>query len=245
MPQLEIEQGDVTLVVSTQGPRKGPTVLFLHDGGDSKSVWSPIFSRLRPKHWQLVAPDLRGHGESGRAVEYQFDDFLADGYEIIRRLKGRPLVVVGDGVGGQMALMLAQRHPLLIDGLVLLNAPTRLSQALAKRESQKILSSLTSAAKATPTIDPRFASDQLLEDILSDPERLAQAARSVSVPTLFLYSSDSDAVSSDDVAAVQKDIPHVELGVIEASQCVATDNPQALADYISDFLPTLIPEIIH
>src|SRR5690554_8215513 len=26
-------------------------------------------------------------------------------------LKGRPLVIVGDGVGGHMALMLAQRHP--------------------------------------------------------------------------------------------------------------------------------------
>src|SRR5690606_6326532 len=184
MPQLEIEQGDMTLVLNTQGPRKGPTVLFLHDGGESKSVWSPVFSRLRPKHWQLVAPDLRGHGESGRALEYQFDDFLADGYEIIRRLKGRPLVIVGDGVGGHMALMLAQRHPLLIDGLILLDTPTRLSQTLAKRESEKILSSITSSSRTTPTIDPRFASDQLLEDILSDPAQLAKAARSVSVPTL-------------------------------------------------------------
>lgn len=245
MPQLEIEQGDITLVMNTQGPQKGPTVLFLHDGGESKSVWSPVFSRLRPRHWQLVAPDLRGHGDSGRALEYQFDDFLADGYEIIRRLKGRPLVVVGEGVGGHMALMLAQRHPLLIDGLVLLNAPTRLSQALAKRESEKILRNLTSAAKVTPTDDPRFASDQLLEDILSDPARVAQAAQSVSVPTLFLYSTDSDAVSAEDLASARKDIPHVELGVIEAGQCLASDNPQALADYISDFVPSLIPEIIH
>lgn len=244
MPQLEIEQGDMTLVVNTQGPRKGPTVLFLHDGGESKSVWSAVFSRLRPQHWQLVAPDLRGHGESGRALEYQFDDFLADGYEIIRRLKGRPLVVVGEGVGGHMALMLAQRHPLLIDGLILLDTPTRLSQTLAKRESEKILRSITSAPLAT-SADPRFASDQLLEDILSDPARLAQAARSVSVPTLFLYSTDRDVVTGDDIEAVKNDIPHAELGAVEADRCLATDNPQALADYIGDFVPALIPEIIH
>ncbi|MEX1032508.1 MAG: alpha/beta hydrolase [Cellvibrionaceae bacterium] len=245
MREQHIEKGEVTLVMNTQGPRAGPTLLFLHAGGESRSVWQPVFARMKPKHWQLIAPDLRGHGDSSRAREYVLDDFVADGYEIIRRLKGRPLVLVGSSLGGLMALMLTMQYPLLIDGLVLLDSPTRLSTAAAKWESQKILEGITQQRHLHSHLDPQLASDQLLADILSDPERLSRAAQSVAVPTLFLHGTKSEAVGEIELAGLRQDIPHVEIERIDAGHLIARDNPAAVAEKIAAFVPTLVRDTVH
>jgi pimeloyl-ACP methyl ester carboxylesterase len=243
MRQLEIERGDVTLVLDTQGPRKGPTLLFLHASGESRSVWAPLFSQLRPKHWQLAAPDLRGHGDSSRAQAYCVEDFINDGHQIISELKGRPLVVVGSSIGGLLALLLAQRYPLLIDGLVLLDAPTHVAHQALERESESFVETITKKLNAFSFVDPQLASGQLEKEILADSARLGEAARSVSVPTLFLYGKRSPAVREKTLRELQKNIPHVEIGEIDAS--FARDNPQPVSDRIAAFVPSLIPEIIH
>lgn len=243
MRQLEIERDDVTLVLDTQGPRKGPTLLFLHASGESRTVWTPIFTQLRPKHWQLAAPDLRGHGESGRAQAYCIEDFINDGHQIINRLKGRPLVVVGSSIGGLLALLLAKRYPLLIDGLVLLDAPSYVAPPAQEPESQSFMETITKKLNAFSFVDPQLASGQLENEILAQPARLAEAARSVSVPTLFLYGSRSTEIGEKTLRELRRDIPHVEIGKVDAS--LARDNPQLVSERIASFVPTLIPEIIH
>lgn len=243
MRQLEIERGDVTLVLDTQGPRKGPTLLFLHASGESRSVWAPLFSQLRPKHWQLAAPDLRGHGDSGRAKTYCVTDFIHDGHQIINRLKGRPLVVVGSSVGGLLGLMLAKAYPRLIDGLVLLDTPSCVARSAAEQESQSFMDAITRKLNAFSFVDPQLASGQLERDIVAASERLREAARSVSVPTLFLYGSRSTAIREKELEQLRSDIPHVEIGAVDGT--IARDNSQAVSDRIAAFVPTLIREIIH
>jgi pimeloyl-ACP methyl ester carboxylesterase len=243
MRQLEIERDDVTLVLDTQGPRKGPTLLFLHASGESRAVWTPLFSQLRPKHWQLAAPDLRGHGDSGRAKAYCADDFIKDGYQIINRLKGRPLVVVGSSTGGLLALLLAKQYPLLIDGLVLLDAPNYLATPAMERESQSFMDTITKKLNAFSFVDPQLASGQLEREILAEPARVAEAARSVSVPTLCLYGSRSAGTGGETLKQLRRDIPHLEVGEVDAS--FARENSKVISDRIASFVPTLIPEIIH
>lgn len=236
MARIEIQQGDITLTMKTQGPRKGPTLLFLHAAGESRSVWSPIFSRLRPQHWQLAAPDLGGDG--GHAQDYLFDDFLSEAHQIIRGLKGRPLILVGSAVGGFMALMLTMQYPALIDGLVLLDAPSRPSMGAARTGRQNKGERLGQNADAAPNTG-------LLKDIFANPLPLARAAQSVSVPTLFLYGSHSEIVGEEELHGLRLDIPHVETVKIDAGHSIARDNPQAVADEIAAFVPTLIRETIH
>ncbi|MCW8196215.1 alpha/beta hydrolase [Proteobacteria bacterium 005FR1] len=243
MRQLEIERDDVTLVLDTQGPRKGPTLLFLHASGESRTVWTPLFSQLRPKHWQLAAPDLRGHGDSGRSKAYRVDDFIKDGYQIINRLKGRPLVIVGSSVGGLLALLLAKQYPLLIDGLVLLDAPSYATPPAVEHDSQSFMNTITKKLNAFSFVDPQLASGQLEREILAEPARLAEAARSVSVPTLYMYGSRGTGMGENTVEQLRRDIPHVEIGEVDASS--ARENSKVVSDRIASFVPTLIPEIIH
>lgn len=243
MPQLEIQRDDVTLLVKTQGPRKGPTLLFLHADGESLSDWSSVFSCLRPRHWQLAAPDLGGRGEIGPARNYAFEDFLGDAHQIIQGLKGRPLVLVGSSIGGLMALLLIEHYPSLVDGLVLLDTPSHLPLEVTKRSH----SAADGISKSGSPVrrDPQTGSKLLLESALSDPLRLARAAQSVSVPALFLYGSKSELVGEKEICRLRRDIPHLETETVDAGHLIAQDNPQGVADKIASFVPTLIPETIH
>lgn len=42
---------------------KGRTVLFVHGFPLSRAIWQPQIEALAPSH-RVLAPDLRGHGES-------------------------------------------------------------------------------------------------------------------------------------------------------------------------------------
>lgn len=245
MRQIELDRGDITLVMNTQGPRRGPTLLFLHGGGESRDVWSPVFAQLRPNHWRLVAPDLRGHGESGRAKDYRFDDFVDDVHQILKRLKGRPVVLVGSSIGGLVALMVAATYPTLVDGVVLLDAPSRLSPAAVKREGQKLVEGISRGCGVLSHVDPELMAGRLIEEVLSRPERLTEAARAICVPTLFLHGTESETVGQTEVRRLSEDIPHAEITSVDAGHLIARDNPQAVASRIAAFVPTLIPEAIH
>lgn len=241
MPQLEIRRDNVTLLVKTQGPRKGPTLLFLHAGGESLSDWSSVFACLRPRHWQLAAPDLGGRGENGPTRNYAFEDFLSDAHQIIQGLKGRPLVLVGSSIGGLMALLLMEHYPSLVDGLVLLDTPSHLHlNAERSHRAPDGTNKPGNPARRNPQ-----TAELLLESALSDPRRLAQAAQSVSVPALFLYGSQSKWVGEKEICRLRRYIPHLETGQVDAGHLIAQDNPQGVADKIASFVPTLIPETIH
>ena len=90
-------------------------------------------SSRRCPGWRLLAPDLRGHGESGWAEPpaYAVGDFAADlGAWIDAHAPGR-VALVGHSMGGRVALGYAAHHPERVRGLVLLD--TRLTPVEPER----------------------------------------------------------------------------------------------------------------
>lgn len=71
----------------------------------------------------------------------------------------------------------------------------------------------------------------------TDPERLAAAARTVTVPTLIVRGGKSDVVSDDGIAAMLDLVPHAEVADVSAAgHMVAGDDNQVFAAAIEDFL---------
>ncbi|MEM6639126.1 MAG: alpha/beta hydrolase [Pseudomonadota bacterium] len=101
---------------------RGAPLMLLHGLGSSCQDWEyqiPEFSR----HFRVVAPSLRGFGESEipdgpHSVKTWAEDVAA----LIRYLNLGRTHVMGFSMGGAVAFQLAADHPELIDRLVILNS---------------------------------------------------------------------------------------------------------------------------
>src|SRR5262245_24661404 len=113
----------VRLRVTEEGA--GPSVLMLHDLYMDHSTWDAFGAELGDG-FHRVAPDLPGFGESEKppASRFAYDvDGITDAVlDLYAALGLGPAAVVGNGLGGAVAITLAARHPELVSRLVLVDA---------------------------------------------------------------------------------------------------------------------------
>ena len=114
--------GGLTLTVRTL-PSDGPTLVLLHGLGVSGQVWQGI-GRLFGTFTRLVAPDLRGHGESDKpSAGYLPRDYVGDIAALVAHEPARPLAVIGHSLGAVVAALLAAERPELMSKVILLDPP--------------------------------------------------------------------------------------------------------------------------
>ena len=101
--------------------KDGPIALLIHGWSSSWFTWTPILAALGSR-FSYMAVDLPGYGLSPAPKEkptiHGYADLIA---KLIEQVSDRPVVVLGHSMGGQIAMTLALRHPMLVERLVLLN----------------------------------------------------------------------------------------------------------------------------
>jgi pimeloyl-ACP methyl ester carboxylesterase len=102
------------------GPPRAPTVLLLHGWTASADLnWWRIYDRV-PGLGSLLAIDHRGHGRGIRSDErFSLEAAADDAAALLRHLGTGPAIVCGYSMGGPISMLLWQRHPDLVRGLVL------------------------------------------------------------------------------------------------------------------------------
>jgi pimeloyl-ACP methyl ester carboxylesterase len=118
--RLELAQRGTTFVREVAGPPGAPTVLLLHGWVASAGLnWFQVFEPLA-EHFNVVAPDLRGHGRGLRNRHvFRLADCADDAAETILQLGCGPVIVVGYSMGGPVSQLLWRRHRDLVSGMVL------------------------------------------------------------------------------------------------------------------------------
>lgn len=104
------------------GPARGSALVLVHGLGGSAVNWAAIAPSLAAR-CRVVAPDLAGFGRtlsSGRSTSVRHNAKLLRRF-VEEVLGGEPVVLVGNSMGGLISLMLADRHPELVRGLVLVD----------------------------------------------------------------------------------------------------------------------------
>jgi pimeloyl-ACP methyl ester carboxylesterase len=112
----------ITLAVLDEGT--GPAVLLLHGFPDSSHVWRHQVPALVGAGLRVIAPDLRGFGESGKpeAVEdYAVSRSRADMIAVLDALGLRRVHIVGHDWGAGVAWMLAALAPDRVERLVVMS----------------------------------------------------------------------------------------------------------------------------
>jgi pimeloyl-ACP methyl ester carboxylesterase len=101
----------------------GLTVLLVHGFLDAGGSWDLVAPQLAREGHEVIAPDLRGFGQSdaiGPGGYYHFADYVADLTELCDVLAPRRLAVVGHSMGGTISGLLAGARPTLPERLALL-----------------------------------------------------------------------------------------------------------------------------
>ena len=90
------------------------TVLLLHAGIADSRMWQPQVEKLQTAGYRVLVPDLRGFGQ--RVLEPVPFSHVRD----VEAVLEGPVAVVGNSLGGRVALELALYRPDLVERLVLI-----------------------------------------------------------------------------------------------------------------------------
>ncbi len=147
----------------------GSLVVLLHGANDQAGAWARVAGPLKARHRVLV-PDLPGHGGSGPTDGVLGVADLHAGVEALLNAEagGERATLVGNSMGGWLALLYAHRHPERVSRLVLLNGAAlrgdggeaRVNLLPKTREEARV----TMAAVRSPLSGP--VPDFILDDLV-------------------------------------------------------------------------------
>lgn len=157
-----------------------PPLLLIHGGRDHCRNWDWVAREMRAD-WHVIAPDLRGHGDSQWAIggTYALIDYTLDVAQLLDALQVFPITIIGHSLGGAIGLQYAGTFPsrvrrvVAIEGLgppphLLRDTPAHLRmqqwiaemQALAGRHAHRYATLAEAVARmreANPHLSPEQA----------------------------------------------------------------------------------------
>ena len=137
----------ITLHYAHQGPPTGPALVMLHGFTDSWFSFSRVLPLL-PADLRVIAPDLRGHGDSDRPdAGYRLSDLAGDVIQLMDALQVPKAVLVGHSMGSFVARKVNELAPERVSRLVLVGAGL-LPQNAVTAELAKAVSMLTDPVDA-------------------------------------------------------------------------------------------------
>jgi pimeloyl-ACP methyl ester carboxylesterase len=129
--------GDVRLHWVEAG--SGAPVILLHGFPETHRSWDAQIPALVASGRRVIAPDLRGYGESEQPTGGYDLDQLADDIALLsRQLETGPFSLVGHDWGATIAWHTATRHPSLVSQLIVIDGPHHavMLQALRRNPRQ-------------------------------------------------------------------------------------------------------------
>ena len=97
---------------------QGDAVVLLHGYPQSSYAWRKVMPALAT-HYTVIAPDLRGLGDSDKpASGYDKRTVAQDIYQLVKQLGIRQIFLVGHDYGGSTAYVFAAEYPEMVRRLV-------------------------------------------------------------------------------------------------------------------------------
>jgi pimeloyl-ACP methyl ester carboxylesterase len=186
----------------------GPTLVFLHGGGDSGEHAFVRQLDVFSEHHHIVAPDQVGQGRTPDVPgPLSYTAMMEDTAALLQMLKLKQVDVVGFSDGGILALMLAVRHPELVRRVVI-SGVNIAPEGLKPQDLEELRASQIPKPK---TIDEKLAHLWLTSPTESE---LSLALLKTIYRPVLVISGDRDAITLEHTLQIFHALPAAELCVL-------------------------------
>ena len=160
-----------TSYVHQFGPADGRPLLALHGLSGHGTRWRRFAEQQLPG-FRVIAPDLRGHGQSTWNPPWRLEQYVDDVVEVLDDLGVDRVPVMGHSFGGAVALHMAVLAPARVDSLVLVDPAIGLEPDLCLADAEdnrtdEVYASIDEARVSQADRWP-FASAEQLDEELRD-----------------------------------------------------------------------------
>ena len=186
----------------------GPTLVFLHGGGDSGERSFVHQLDVFSEHHHIVAPDQVGQGRTPDIPgPLSYTAMMEDTAGLLRILKLQHVDVVGFSDGGILALMLAVRHPELVRRLVI-SGVNIAPEGLRPEDLEEL--------RANQIPKPTTIDEKLAHLWLTSPteEELNLGLLAKITQPVLVISGDRDAITLEHTLKIFHALPDAELCVL-------------------------------
>jgi pimeloyl-ACP methyl ester carboxylesterase len=148
---------------------EGPPVILLHGLGATNASMLPTLVELAKDH-RVIAPDLPGFGDSAKPIRRYHAPFYARWLmTLLDELGIERTRLIGNSMGGRVALELGLRAPERVESMVLL-APS--SAFIKGRQFVRVVRMLPAELALVPTPIPHKRVVRFVKSLFARPERL-------------------------------------------------------------------------
>jgi pimeloyl-ACP methyl ester carboxylesterase len=121
------------------GNPDAPPLVMVHGGRDHSRNWDWVASALA-RDWHIIAPDLRGHGDSAWTSDgsYGFAGFIADLAQLVDQQRLAPVTLMGHSLGGNICVRYTGIYPDRVKKLVAIEGLGLSAKAIAERGGRPI-----------------------------------------------------------------------------------------------------------
>ena len=242
------------MVAHGYGTPGGRRMLALHGLTEAGMCWPDLVARY--PHWDVVAPDLRGHGESPRFADDELSNtpqVMLEDVVALLDAQREPVVLLGHSLGGLLALRAALARPERVAALILEDPAKPHADDMTPfiEQNEQFLDSLVTAdqraseiermvretswtreevvawAESKPQVDRRY----IREGMAMGAGPWEEAFEALTVPTLLVLPPHAG------MAPGELANPLVTRVVIDhAGHCVRRDQPEAFYAAVDEFL---------
>lgn len=215
-------------VLELDGTGDRPPVLLVHGLASCGLDYVPLMTQLAKRHRRVIAPDLPGHGFSPAPLDGMSPRAIRDRLTpAFQQILDEPAIVLGNSLGGLVAIRAALHEPEKVLGLVLASPG---GAPMSEDELEQLLSNfrLNSHQLALGFVD-RFQGRSQARHVFAWGARLrmkrenirafveqishehlltAEELAAVQVPTLVFWGTDDRVLPASSLAFFREHLPH-------------------------------------
>jgi len=238
------------------------TILLIHGVADTSRAWFAWVPKLA-RRFRVLRPDLRGFGQSSlppQNYQWSLDGFAKDLKGLLDHLKIPAVHVVGQRIGGSVAMQFAHDCPDAVKSLIVIGGPATLAgsslnpgtwldqvqregvESWARSTMGRRLGEASPAMREWWIQEMGKTSPQVMEGIFRYVGTMDITAMlsEIKAPTLIITSDGSTLASVETVRDWQKRIPNSHLLVLPSSAYhLAAAMPEECAEATLRFIASL------